>query len=185
MDGLPSCDAPCYTSWKIPCHSASVPHATCGWDVPPVIQSRLLEMVAFRNSPGIWPECDACKNGMLLVWGSDKIWFMWAFCLDFHSFRWEQTWGHDFSKSCFTFSQSAKSKAWCKQNLMWSSPLNIRQGCWSCGGAKSHTHCIPAPGLAGENSTHSEQFSWPAAVELPWWTGWGDRLHLYTLWCYF
>ena len=61
---------------------------------------------------------------------------------------------------------------------MRSSPFNIRQGCWNCEGCEI-THCIPAPWLAGENSAHGEQLSWPAAVELPWWTGWVYRLYPY------
>ena len=47
----------------------------------------------------------------------------------YHSFPWEQTWGHDFSKSCFSCPQSAKRKAWSKQNLMGSSPSNIKHSC--------------------------------------------------------
>ena len=47
---------------------------------------------------------------------------------------------------------------WSKQNLMRSSPLNIRQ-------------------LDQGNRAHGEQLSGPAAVGIPWWTDWCGMLH--------
>ena len=57
-------------------------------------------------------------------------------------------WGYDWTKSFFTLSQSTNSKARSKQNLMWSSPPNIRHSCCSW------------EGWFTKQPLHSESIAW-------------------------
>ena len=73
-------------------------------------------------------DCHSCANNADTSWSyqvtsAHRVWN--------HSLSWKLNWGYDWTNVFVNFSQSTKSKAWSKQNLMRSSPLNKRQECWS------------------------------------------------------
>ena len=116
----------------------------------------------------------SCSNQLLSV---HRVWN--------HSWSWKEIWGQEWWKSIFTFSQSTNSKARSKQNLMRSSPLNIRHS-WLIWDGWSAKHPLHSKFIAWSIKQRTwlavvlTSCNWASMVDwLQWWT-----TSPYISWCY-